>query len=143
MFKKLRPAGGAGEPQETLGNSDARRSKTIATSRQAAIRAELSGSNICSALGIAIRAYAPVLELCRQLVAAGQNPTTPLHAYRLGVLCLTIRSIGEAARLEINGDGTGFRRRRAPDAAPPVRNSGSAYTKARAAATAALPLVRA
>jgi hypothetical protein len=120
MLKKLRPAGGAGEPRETLGNSDARGSKTIATPRQAIIRAELSGSDMCSAVGIAARAYAPVLELCRQLLAAGQNPVTPLHAYRLDVLCLTIRSIGEAAGLEINGDGTGFRRRRAPDAASPV-----------------------
>jgi hypothetical protein len=78
-----------------------------------AIRAELSGSDMCSALGIAIRAYAPVLELCRQLVAAGHDPATPLHAYRLDVLCLSVRSIGEAAALEINGDGTGFRRQRA------------------------------
>ena len=92
----------------------------IATPLQAAIRAELYGSDICSALGIAIRAYAPAIELCRQLVAGGRNPNTPLHAYRLGVLCLTIRSIGEAAGLEINGDGTGFRRRRAPDAGLPM-----------------------
>jgi hypothetical protein len=111
---KLRPAGGAGEPRETLGNSDGRRSKTIATPRQAVIRAELSGSDMCSALGIAVRAYAPVLELCRQLVADGQNPHAPLHAYRLDVLCLRARSIAEVAGLEINGDGTGFRRRTQP-----------------------------
>ena len=38
------------------------------------IRAELTGSNLCSALGITARAAAPVLALCRQLVAAGHDP---------------------------------------------------------------------
>jgi hypothetical protein len=55
-----------------------------------------------------------------RLVGAGHDPTTPLHAYRGDVLCLIVRSIGEAAVLELNGDGTGFRRRRKPDAAPPI-----------------------
>jgi hypothetical protein len=85
------------------------------------IRAELYGSDKCSTLGIAVRAYAPVLELCRQLVAAGHNPASRLEAYRLDVLCLTVRSIGEAADLEINGRGTGLKRRRAAvGAASPV-----------------------
>jgi hypothetical protein len=75
-----------------------------------AIRAELTG-NQCSALGVTARAAAPVLALCRKLVAAGHDPALPLEAYRGDVLSLRVRSIGEAAGLEINGDGTGFRRR--------------------------------
>ena len=77
----------------------------------APIRAELTGSNLCSALVLTTRAPAPVLALCRQLVAAGHDPALPLEAYRGVTLCLRVRSIGEAARLEINGEGTGFRRR--------------------------------
>ena len=46
------------------------------------------------------------------------------------MLCLVVRSIGQAAALEINGDGTGFRPRRQPDAAPPMRlkRSGAGMT---------------
>jgi hypothetical protein len=96
---------------------------------QAPIRAELSGSDRCAALGLAVRANAPVLMLCRLLVEAGHDPALPLHAYRGEMLCLLVRSIGEAAELEINGDGTGFRRRRQPDAAPPIEESASALTR--------------
>jgi hypothetical protein len=87
------------------------------------IHAEISGSDRCTALGLDVRANAPVLMLCRLLVEAGHDPTLRLEAYRGDVLCLSVRSIGEAAELEINGDGTGFRRRRAPDAAPPIEYS--------------------
>ena len=44
----------------------------------------------------------------------------PLEAWRNGTLCLRVCSIGEAAGLELNGDGTGFRPIRKPDAAPPI-----------------------
>jgi hypothetical protein len=54
---------------------------------------------------------------------AGHDPTTGLEAYRGDVLCLKVRSIGEAAQFEINAYGTGFRRRRQADAAPPVRQN--------------------
>jgi hypothetical protein len=67
-----------------------------------------------------VRAYAPVLVICRVLVAAGCDPATPLEAYRGDMLCLRVRSIGEGANLEINGDGVGFRQRRKPDAASPI-----------------------
>ena len=87
------------------------------------IRAELIGSDTCIALGITVTAYTPVLELCRRLIAAGHDPTTRLEAYRGPTLCLIVRSIGEAAALEPNGEGTGFRRRCRPDAASPMRNS--------------------
>ena len=50
-----------------------------------------------SALGITATAAAPVLALCRKLVAAGFDPNTPLEAYRdRNVLALKVRSIGEA-----------------------------------------------
>ena len=88
--------------------------------RQAAIRAELRGDNICDSCGITVRSSIPVLALCRKLVQAGHDPATPLEAYRGDVLCLRVRSIGDGARLEISGEGTGFRQRRQPDAAPSI-----------------------
>jgi hypothetical protein len=67
----------------------------------------------------------PILDACRKLVHFGVDPKTPLHCFRNGRLAVTVRSIGEGARLEINGNGIGFvvRRRRAMVAASPVRNS--------------------
>jgi hypothetical protein len=70
-----------------------------------------------------------VLELCRRLLAAGYDPATLLLAYRGDMLCLIVRSIGEAAGLEINGDGTGFRRCRKPDAASPIAQKRAAYAE--------------
>jgi len=73
-----------------------------------AIRAEISGSDTASACGLPVRAAAPVLALCRALLAAGFDAATPLVAARGPMLCLRVRSIGEAARLEINSAGTGL-----------------------------------
>jgi hypothetical protein len=73
--------------------------------------------------GISVTAYAPVLELCRRLVAAGHDPATPLHAFRAHTLCLLIRAIGEAAGLEINSKGTALISRRAVRAASPMRQN--------------------
>jgi hypothetical protein len=84
------------------------------------IRAELRGDHTCTALGITICAYAPVLELCRKLIAAGHDPATPLDAYRGETLCLHVLAIGEAAQLEINAKGSGFIARRAVRTAPPI-----------------------
>jgi hypothetical protein len=80
---------------------------------QAAIRAELFDSDICCAAGLTVRASAPVLGLCRQLVAAGFDPATALRCYRGGTLSVRVRSIGAAAALEINSKGTEFVPRRA------------------------------
>jgi hypothetical protein len=44
-------------------------------------------------------------------------------ALRGDVLCLRIRSIGEAAGLEVNGEGTGFRRARESALAPLMRRT--------------------
>ncbi len=62
-----------------------------------------------SALGITATAAAPVLALCRKLVAAGFDPNTELEAYRdRDVLALKVRSIGEAGQLRVNSKGNGF-----------------------------------
>jgi hypothetical protein len=90
---------------------------------QQAIRAELIGSNICTALGLIINSPSPVLALCRALVELGHDPAIPLEAYRGDVLCLRVRSIGGAAALEINSKGTGFIANRAVRAAPPMRQN--------------------
>jgi hypothetical protein len=68
------------------------------------IRAELSGSDTCTAEGCTIHANAPVLALCRKLVDEGYDPTRPLHAYRGDTLCLKIRSVGEGAKLAVRED---------------------------------------
>jgi hypothetical protein len=69
-----------------------------------AIRADLIGSDICTALGLAIHSGSPILALCRALIEAGHDPATPLEAYRGETLCLRVRSIGEAANIEVNGN---------------------------------------
>jgi len=85
------------------------------------IRAELAGASICIARGIAVEANAPVLELCRKLLAAGIDPGSRLDVYRGNVLCLRVRAIGEGARLEIDGHGAGFRPVGGGGTASPVR----------------------
>ena len=96
----------------------------LCSAARPAIRAELTGSDACTAHGITVHASAPVLALCRQLIETGIDPATALHVYRGDTLCLVIHSIGEAAALEINGEGTGFRPRRQSDAASPMRQNG-------------------
>jgi hypothetical protein len=87
------------------------------------IRAELTGSHTCVAAGITVRSSTPVLTLCRRALAAGLDPNQSMEVFRNGTLALRIRTIGEAAGLEINSEGTGFRPARRPDAAPPVRSA--------------------
>jgi hypothetical protein len=81
---------------------------------------ELTGDDIAQAHGIRVRVSSPVLALCRKLVEAGYDPDSPLEAYRGDTLCLRIRSIGEAARLRVGGDGRSFMPAEA-DIAPPMR----------------------
>jgi hypothetical protein len=91
-----------------------------------AIRAALSGNDNATALDVTGHGSAPILDLCRKLVAAGHDPTTPLHAYRNGTVALIVRAIGEAARLRINAYGTGFIPCPEAVTAPPMRPNGSA-----------------
>ena len=85
------------------------------------IRAELIGSETCSALGITVQAYMPVLTLCRALVAAGHDQTQPLEAYRGDALCLRVSSIGKAAQLRVRGNGYGFEAEHCRPTAPSMR----------------------
>ena len=86
------------------------------------IRAELAWDDTCTALGIIVRSPSPILALCRKLVDAGHDPAAPLEAYRDSTLALRIRSIGEAAGLEVASHGAGFiraaKRRRASLVSP-------------------------
>ena len=61
------------------------------------IRAELIGSDTCTALGITSQSSIPVLAMCRALVEAGHNLSSRLDVYRGDVLCLRAQSIGEGA----------------------------------------------
>jgi hypothetical protein len=91
---------------------------------QPAIRADLRVDNEASALGIAATSSSPVLNLCRQLIEASHDPGRPLEAWRNDTLCLRVRSIGEAAGLEVNPRGTGFvKRAPAVRPGPPARKS--------------------
>ncbi len=91
------------------------------------IRAKLVGVDTAIAAGITVIAYAPTLELCRKLIAAGYHPAARLEAYRGETLALIIGSIGAAADLTVEDDKQGkptFRRwrNRPPGggAAPPI-----------------------
>ena len=87
----------------------------------AIIRAELASDDTCT--GITAKSSAPVLSLCRKLLKAGHDPATPLEAWRGSVLCLRVRSIGEAARLRMGVAPTGrpiFKRHEICPAASPM-----------------------
>ena len=101
------------------------------------IRATLSGDDIVTALGITAQSSSPVILLCRRLLDAGHDPALPLVAVRGQTVCLKIRSIAEAAALEINAYGTGFRPRRGADAGSPAAPIAPARTRHRAKREAA------
>ena len=84
------------------------------------LRAELIGSDRCTVPGFTPTSSAPILALCRTLIAAGFNPTTPLECYRAGTLALRVRSIGEGARLRVATHGVGFEAVPECTGAPPV-----------------------
>jgi hypothetical protein len=84
------------------------------------IHAELVRDDCARADGVVARGSSPVLKLCRLLVDAGHRPSTPLEAWRNGVLCLRVRSIGEAAGLRVAAHGVGFERIPECTAASPI-----------------------
>jgi ribosomal protein L19 len=90
---------------------------------QVGIRAKLIADESCSALGITVRGPAPVLALCRRLVEVGHDPATAIEAWRGDVLCLQIRSIGQAAQLRLATHGIGFERLCGCTGASPVRQN--------------------
>jgi hypothetical protein len=72
------------------------------------IEAKLTGDALCTAEGHTVTAVLPVIGLCRVLVAEGYDPQSPMKVYRGDTLALTVRSIGEAARLCLSSKGSGF-----------------------------------
>jgi hypothetical protein len=88
---------------------------------QIPICATLVGSGRCAAFGVTGCGSAPILALCRALVAAGHDPHRPLHVYRDGSLALVVRSIGEGALLRIATHGVGFERIPKCTGGPPAR----------------------
>src|SRR5215472_11168805 len=92
------------EAQKLLGTGE-RREPSSTFPNLHAIRADLIGSDTCTALGLTCNSGSPVLALCRDLVTAGHDQASRLDVYRGDVLCLRIRSISECAELEINGKG--------------------------------------
>ena len=82
---------------------------------------QLVGSDIATALGLTAQSSSPVLLLCRELVAAGYDPATPMHVVRGDTLALIVRSIGEAIRLRIGSHGVGFEADPQCGARPPMR----------------------
>jgi hypothetical protein len=99
---------------------------------RAAIRAVLIGDDRCAALGIAVQSSSPVLSLCRRPLDAGHDPTTPMQVFRGDTLALTVRSIGEAARLRIGSHGVGFERDPECGAGLPMRRPDRAAVRHRA-----------
>jgi hypothetical protein len=93
------------------------------------IIAELIGDDSCRCQEIdaAVTANAPVLAMCRLLIATGIDPDTALCVYRQGVLALKVRSMREGARLTVKTAGNGTPIFALDDgckgaAAPPVRS---------------------
>ncbi len=72
--------------------------------------AEIIGDDRCTAEGITVVGKAPVAAICRKLIIAGIEPASPLFVYRGELLCLIVRSIGEAAALTVDGTRTAFAR---------------------------------
>lgn len=58
--------------------------------------------------------------MARKLIDHGCDPGTRLVCYRGTTLCLTVTSIGAAARLEIAAHGVGFRPLQERGRRPPV-----------------------
>jgi hypothetical protein len=88
--------------------------------------AHLIGSSTCTGSGITANSPTPVLALCRQLIAAGLDPDQAMDVYRGATLALRVRSLRQAARLEINGHGTGFVVRAIGGPAPPIASEAAA-----------------
>ena len=139
----MSPTYGAG-PAPAIADSGARKVAVLAgepdgqasrpTSYQIqAIRAELIGSDTCTAAGITARGNAPVLALCRQLLAAGhRSRPARLEVYRGATLALTrpLDRRGGAARNQQQGDRVCTARRRAYSPAHAEKPASAAYRAA-------------
>ena len=107
------------------------------------ITATLSGDDTCAG-GFTAVGYAPALDLCRLLVAAGRDPSAPMSVFRDGVLSLRIRSIGEGAALCVEDDKIGKprfakRRLRSTGTAPQINQTVAVTISTSATASKGLP----
>jgi hypothetical protein len=117
------------------------------------IRAELTGSRCCSAVGLSINAYAPVGALARKLLRNGFGPEQMLEVYRGNTLCFQVM-LGAAARLKVEDSSDGrprFRRYRPSESlavTPPIapnapaaiqKPAGTFRATSKAAATVPVP----
>ena len=93
------------------------------------IRAELTGSRQCSALGITVDTYAPVCALARALIEAGQDGRCFLEVYRGPTLCLRSK-LATFARLTVEDGATG-KPRFAKYSGEPMERRGTAHQRRR------------
>ena len=116
MSRTTNPAGEGNSPAESK--------------KQHPVIAKLSGNGTCSATGFKVTGHAPVLALCRELIAAGLDPDQALEVYRGAILALRVRSIAAGARLTVEDDSRGTPRFRPwrGGAASLVRQNGEADT---------------
>jgi hypothetical protein len=77
--------------------------------RRHEISATLRGDDHCECkeFDASVTANAPVLALCRQLLAQGVDPDWAVAVYRCGILTLKVHSIREAAQLTVKTAGNG------------------------------------
>jgi hypothetical protein len=122
-----------GVPELTQLGGTGIRGNSLPNENTQAIRAELIGSDRCSALGMTARSTAPILALCRLLIEAGHDPATPLEAWRGPTLCLRIHRIGDAAQLEPSPRGVGFVRHSRVRGRPPIAQTARTYRHSGAA----------
>ena len=101
--------------------------------------ARIIGSARCEALDIVASGHAPVLTLCRELLAVGLDPDSAFDVFRGATLALRVRSIREGAKLAVEDNKNGrpyFRiaRSQRVGAASPRRKTGRGPSSARAEA---------
>jgi len=105
--KKRRPRGGPA-PGSRRDCSGEQLSLTGLPQNSQAITAVLTGRRcVAVGLGFAGTGPAPCLSLCRQLLAHGISPETPLTVYRGETVALRITSVGQGAQLTVKDAANG------------------------------------
>jgi hypothetical protein len=120
--------GGKSATRREESNEESRRAggkSATKTNSAAPICVELLGddSAVAPSLSIKVVAHAPLLKICRALIAAGVDDATPLEAWRGPILALRVTTIGAAAGLRVASHGVGFEPIPGCTGASPVRKS--------------------
>ena len=88
-------AGDSGDRREGCSGKNKPAENNQATTSTQVIGAEITGSDTATAAGVTVRGRAPVLALCRALLAASHDRNARLKAYFGDVIALTsARSAG-------------------------------------------------